>query len=92
MFPSPVAKDSAARWSGHHESPLPNTDSAEAAGSNIPPNIVLGIGSIGFVEGMVRPYRPRPRPMISFMISVVPPKMDWTRLSVQARPTAYSRM
>ena len=30
--------------------------------------------------------------MISFMISVVPPKMDWTRLSVQARPTAYSRM
>ena len=37
-------------------------------------------------------YRPRPRPMISFMISVVPPKIDCTRLSVQARPTAYSRM
>jgi hypothetical protein len=28
-------------------------------------------------------YRPRPRPMISFMISVVPPKIDWTRLSRQ---------
>jgi hypothetical protein len=42
--------------------------------------------------GRGRGYRPRPRPMISFMISVVPPNMDWTRLSVQARPTAYSRM
>src|ERR1700730_10423629 len=28
-------------------------------------------------------YRPRPRPMISFMISVVPPKIDWTWLSRQ---------
>jgi hypothetical protein len=37
-------------------------------------------------------YRPRPRPMISFMISVVPPKIDCTRLSAQARPTEYSRM
>ena len=26
-------------------------------------------------------YNPRLRPMISFMISVVPPKIDWTRLS-----------
>ncbi len=30
--------------------------------------------------------------MISFWISVVPLKIDWTRLSAQARPTAYSRM
>ena len=37
-----------------HEPPLPDTDSAEAAGSNIPPNIVLGTGIIGFVEGLVR--------------------------------------
>jgi hypothetical protein len=43
-------------------------------------------------RGPAQTYSPRPRPMISFMISVVPPKMDWTRLSVQARPTAYSRM
>ena len=33
---------------------MEDTDSAEAAGSNIPPNIVLGTGSIGFVEGLVR--------------------------------------
>ncbi len=37
-------------------------------------------------------YRPRLRPMISFWISVVPPNIDWTRLSAQARPTAYSCM
>ena len=37
-------------------------------------------------------YRPRLRAMISFWISVVPPKMDWTRLSAQKRPTGYSRM
>jgi hypothetical protein len=30
--------------------------------------------------------------MISFWISVVPPKMDWILLSAQARPTEYSRM
>jgi hypothetical protein len=30
--------------------------------------------------------------MISFWISVVPPKMDITRLSAQARATGYSRM
>jgi hypothetical protein len=30
--------------------------------------------------------------MISFMISVVPPKIDWTRPSAQARPSAHSRM
>jgi hypothetical protein len=46
----------------------------------------------GLRRGPGQTYSPRPRPMISFMISVVPPKMDWTRLSVQARPTAYSRM
>jgi hypothetical protein len=28
--------------------------------------------------------------MISFMISVVPPKINWTCLLGQARPTAYS--
>jgi hypothetical protein len=49
-------------------------------------------GSTGFVERLVRGYRPRLRPMISFMISVVPPKMDCTRLSAQNRPTEYSRM
>lgn len=37
-------------------------------------------------------YKPKLRPMISFMISVVPPKMDCTRLSAQARATGYSRM
>jgi Uncharacterised BCR, YnfA/UPF0060 family len=42
------------RWNGRHESPLPDTDSAEVAGSNIPPNIVLGIESTGFVEDLVR--------------------------------------
>jgi hypothetical protein len=30
--------------------------------------------------------------MISFEISEVPPKVDWTRPSAQARPTGYSRM
>jgi hypothetical protein len=30
--------------------------------------------------------------MISFWISVVPPKIDWTRPSAQARPTGYSCM
>ena len=30
------AKDSAFRWSGHHESPVPDTDSAEASGSKRP--------------------------------------------------------
>src|SRR5260370_41516149 len=43
-------------------------------------------------RGPGQAYNPRLRPMISFMISVVPPKIDWTRLSVQARPTEYSRM
>jgi hypothetical protein len=42
--------------------------------------------------GAGKGYRPRPRAMISFWISVVPPKIDCTRLSVQARPTGYSRM
>src|SRR6266487_3672015 len=36
--------------------------------------------------------RPRPRPMISFMISVVPPKMVWARPSANALATGYSRM
>jgi hypothetical protein len=44
------------------------------------------------LEILQRGYKPRPRPMISFMISVVPPKMDCTRLSAQARATGYSRM
>ena len=56
------------------------------------PNIVSETGSTGFVEVLVRPYSPRLRPMISFWISVVPPKIDWTRLSAQKRPTRYSRM
>ena len=30
--------------------------------------------------------------MISFMISVLPPKMDCARLSAQARATGYSHM
>ncbi len=30
--------------------------------------------------------------MISFMISVVPPKMVWTRASRQAREIGYSSM
>jgi hypothetical protein len=30
--------------------------------------------------------------MISFMISVVPPKIDWRRLSAQARPAGTKRM
>jgi hypothetical protein len=30
--------------------------------------------------------------MISFWISVVPPKTDWTRLSDQAWPTRYARL
>src|SRR5271165_4232406 len=46
----------------------------------------------GHGRGPDQAYRPRLRPMISFMISVVPPKIDWTRPSVQARPTAYSCM
>ena len=35
---------------------------------------------------------PRSRPMISFMISVVPPKIVCTRLSANARATGYSLM
>ena len=35
---------------------------------------------------------PSSRPMISFMISVVPPKMVCTRLSANARATGYSAM
>ena len=30
------------------------------------------------IYGHGQTYRPRLRPMISFMISVVPPKIDWT--------------
>jgi hypothetical protein len=37
-------------------------------------------------------YTPRPRPMISFMISVVPPKIVCTRPSANARATGYSNM
>jgi hypothetical protein len=37
-------------------------------------------------------HKPRPRPMISFMISVVPPKIVCTRLSANARATGNSRM
>ncbi|HEY3953558.1 MAG TPA: GGDEF domain-containing protein [Streptosporangiaceae bacterium] len=37
-------------------------------------------------------HTPRPRPMISFMISVVPPKMVCARPSANARATGYSRM
>jgi len=33
-------------------------------------------------------YKPRLRPMISFMISVVPPKIDWTRLGRRAHNLA----
>jgi hypothetical protein len=36
--------------------------------------------------------RPMLRPMISFMISVVPPKMDWIRASRYALAIGYSVM
>ena len=44
------------------------------------------------IPGPAAGQTPRPRPMISFMISVVPPKMVCTRPSANARATAYSRM
>ncbi len=34
--------------------PLPGTDSPQTADSNFPPNIALGTGSTGSVEGLVR--------------------------------------
>ena len=39
-----------------------------------------------------QPYNPSDRPMISFMISLVPPNIDCARLSAQARATGYSRI
>jgi hypothetical protein len=41
-----------------HALALPDTDSPQMAGSNKPANIPLGIGSTGFVEGLVRPTAP----------------------------------
>ena len=58
--------------------PLPDTDSAQAAGSNILPDIVSGTSSNRLHRGTGQSYRPRLRPMISFMISVVPPEIDRT--------------
>jgi hypothetical protein len=40
------------------------------------PDIVLGTSTTGSIEGAGQSYRPRLRPMISFMISQVPPKID----------------
>ena len=44
-------------------------------------DIMPGSGSIDLVEGSGQGYRPRLRPMISFWISVVPPKIDCMRPS-----------
>src|ERR1700726_3645693 len=57
-----------------HGPPLPTMDRPQAAGSNIPADITLGKGEHGFRRGPGQGYRPRLRPMISFMISVVPAK------------------
>ena len=60
-------------WPGRrHGSPLPVTGRPQAASSDFLSDIVLGTESTGFVEDLVD-YGPRLRPMISFMISVVPP-------------------
>ncbi len=37
------------------------------------------------VDSSGQSYRPRLRAMTCFWISVVPPKIDWARLSVQPR-------
>ncbi len=77
-----MGSDSTISRSGHQGPPLPGTDLPQAAGSNISSNVVSGTGSTEFVEDQGQSYRPRPRPMIFFWISVVP-KIDWTWLSRQ---------
>jgi hypothetical protein len=41
------------RQSGHHSPPRHDTDLPSAAGSNIPSNVLLGIGTMHFVETLV---------------------------------------
>jgi hypothetical protein len=74
-----------------HGPALPDMDFRDRASSNFSSNIVSESGSTNFVEDLVR-LQAEVAPMISFMISVVPPKIDWTRPLVQARPTASSRV
>jgi hypothetical protein len=44
----------------------------------------------GFVKSLGQAYNPRLRAMISFWISVVPPKIDWTWLSRES-PQSWRR-
>ena len=52
--PTRNGSDSTISRSGRQGPPLPDTDLAQAAGSNFPYNIVLGTESTGFVEDLVR--------------------------------------
>jgi hypothetical protein len=71
------------RQSRRHRLPLPGTDVPQAANSNFLSEIVLEARSTDIVDSPGQDYRSRLRTMISFMISMVPPKIDWTRLSRQ---------
>jgi hypothetical protein len=52
-----MGSDSTISRSGHQGPPLPGTDLAQAAGSNISSNVVSGTESTEFVEDQVRATR-----------------------------------
>ncbi len=75
--------------------PLPGTDRPEAASSSVVPNIALGTGSTCFVKGLVRARGGLEAEATAddlFHDFGGAAEVVWTRLSVQARPTAYSCM
>jgi hypothetical protein len=73
-----MGSDSTISRSGRQGLPLPDTDLAQAAGSNFLSNISLESGSTGYVEGLVR-LQAEASGDDSFWISVVPPKIAMTR-------------
>jgi hypothetical protein len=72
----PCSRIPSARSSGTrlHVSPLPGTDSLQLADSNFPTNNLVRCREHRIYRRPDQSHRPRLRPMISFMISVVPPK------------------
>ena len=66
------------RSSGLHGPALPDMDFRDRASFNVLSNFVSECGSTDFIETWSG-YRPRLRAMISFWISVVPPKIDRTQ-------------
>jgi hypothetical protein len=73
-----LGSDSTIWRSGRQGPPLPDTDLAQAAGSNVLPDIVLGTTTKDSIEGWSE-LQAGPAAVISFMISVVLPKFDRKR-------------